>query len=131
MKMVNKRSCLMILILISLILIIISAIPSYSLAFDPIGDPGSIRPGDMQDSDVTIFTEKAKPIINAISIFGIIVAVITLTILGIKYMIGSVEEKAEYKKTMSSYIIGVIFLVGIVTILQLINNLVVPLMDTI
>ena len=31
-----------------------------------------------------------------------------LVVLGIKYMIGSAEEKAEYKKTMIPYIIGAI-----------------------
>ena len=126
----KKKSCLIILILIILSLLIIISIPNNSMASSPIDDPDSYRPGDIKDSDATALTEKAKPVINAISIFGIIIAVITLIIIGIKYMVGSVDEKAEYKKTMSSYIIGVIFIVGIVAILQLINNFVVPLMET-
>ena len=44
-------------------------------------------------------------------------------------MVGSVSEKAEYKKTMLSYIVGVVFLVGISGILQLINKLVLPLFN--
>ncbi len=35
-----------------------------------------------------------------------IISVIVLIILGIKYMFGSVEEKAEYKKTLIPYVVG-------------------------
>lgn len=37
-------------------------------------------------------------IANILSTIGIIVAVIVLLVLGIKYMMGSASEKAEYKK---------------------------------
>ena len=47
-----------------------------------------------------------------ISIVGSGVAVIALIILGIKYMMGSVEEKAEYKKTMMPYVIGALMVFG-------------------
>ena len=43
---------------------------------------------------------------------GIVVAVITLLILGIKYMMGSASEKAEYKKTMILYVVGITLLLG-------------------
>ena len=36
-------------------------------------------------------------------------SVIVLIVLGIKYMMGSVEEKAEYKKSLMPYMIGCIF----------------------
>ena len=45
-------------------------------------------------------------IVDIITTVGIIVAVVVLLILGIKYMMGSAEEKAEYKKTMMPYVIG-------------------------
>ena len=44
-------------------------------------------------------------------------------ILGIKYMIGSVEEKAEYKKSMIPYIIGILLLVSTSAIVGLIAQL--------
>lgn len=37
-------------------------------------------------------------------------SVIVLIILGIKYMFGSVEEKAEYKKSLLPYVIGAVIL---------------------
>lgn len=45
-------------------------------------------------------------IISVISTIGSIVSVIILIVLGLKYMMGSAEEKAEYKKTLLPYIIG-------------------------
>ena len=43
---------------------------------------------------------------------GIVIAVIILMILGLKYMMGSAEEKAEYKKTMIPYVVGAGLLFG-------------------
>ena len=37
-------------------------------------------------------------------------------VLGIKYMVGSAEEKASYKKTMMPYIVGAILLFGATTV---------------
>lgn len=45
-------------------------------------------------------------LITIISTVGSIVSVIILIVLGLKYMMGSAEEKAEYKKTLMPYIIG-------------------------
>lgn len=48
-------------------------------------------------------------IIQIVSVIGSIASVIVLVILGLKYMMGSAEEKAEYKKTLLPYIIGAAF----------------------
>ena len=45
-------------------------------------------------------------IITIVSTIGSIASVIVLIVLGVKYMMGSAEEKAEYKKTLLPYIIG-------------------------
>lgn len=49
---------------------------------------------------------KANKILGLIQIVGVIVSVVMLIAIGIKYMLGSVEEKAEYKETLKPYIIG-------------------------
>ena len=41
-------------------------------------------------------------------------------LVGLKYMLGSVEEKAEYKKTLLYYLIGAVLAFGIVNILEFI-----------
>ena len=48
-------------------------------------------------------------LVSILSSIGIVLSVIVLAIIGVKYMLGSVEEKAEYKKTFLPYLIGAIF----------------------
>lgn len=50
-----------------------------------------------------------QQIISIVSTIGSVVSVIILVVLGIKYMMGSAEEKAEYKKTLMPYVIGAAF----------------------
>lgn len=61
-----------------------------------------------------------KTIIGLIRGAGTVVSVIVLIIIGIKYMLGSVEEKATYKQTLMPYLIGAVFVFGITTILPII-----------
>ena len=42
--------------------------------------------------------------------------------LGIKYMMGSASEKAEYKKTMIPYVVGVVLLFSAAIIVQIIQS---------
>ena len=44
--------------------------------------------------------------VGIIQAVGTVVAVIILTIIAIKYMVSSVEERADYKQTMVPFIIG-------------------------
>ena len=62
-------------------------------------------------------------ILGVVHVIGIFVSVAMLMIMGIKYMMGSVEEKAEYKETMRPYLWGVILLIVGTTIIRLIYNL--------
>lgn len=64
--------------------------------------------------------DMANVIIGAIQIIGTVLSVAVLGILGIKYMIGSVEEKAEYKKTLMPYVIGAIMIFGITNLLAIV-----------
>ena len=73
-------------------------------------DPSTYQPSDPTKEESDIFMSKVGIILGAVRNVGVIVAVITLTIIGIKYMLGSVEEKANYKATMMPYIIGCVLL---------------------
>lgn len=66
--------------------------------------------------------EKAGTILKVITNIGIIVAILMSIILGIKYMLGSVEEKAEYKKDMLPYLIGSCLVFGICTIIKILQS---------
>ena len=59
-------------------------------------------------------------IITIITTVGSIASVVVLVVLGIKYMMGSAEEKAEYKKTLLPYIIGAAFVFASSTIASII-----------
>ncbi len=51
------------------------------------------------------FTGMVGKIIGVVQTVGSLMSIICLIVLGIKYMMGSVEEKAEYKKTLMPYFI--------------------------
>ena len=58
----------------------------------------------------------AAKIIKVLRNISAIVAVLVITILGIKYMIGSTEERAEYKKSFIPLIVGVVVVVAAASI---------------
>lgn len=68
-------------------------------------DPKSLTGKDTKD-----FDNVGNVIIGALKAIGTIIAVAILIVLGIKYMMGSAEEKAEYKKTMIPYLIGAVLI---------------------
>ncbi len=65
-----------------------------------------------------------EDIIYVISLVGSGVSIIALIALGIKYMIGTLEEKANYKKTLLPYVIGAVFVFGASVIPTMIYNIV-------
>ena len=87
-------------------------------------DPGGWKPSDINPDDVDEVIDIAAIIISGIRVVGIIVSVIVLMIMGIKYMTGSIEEKAEYKKTMIPYLIGVFIFFGLSQFLPIIIEVV-------
>ena len=83
------------------------------------------------DTNVQIsnkFKSEAEPvgnrIIGVLQVIGTFVAVgMTMTV-GIKYMLCSVEEKAEYKKTALLYIVGALLIFVTPQIISLINDVI-------
>lgn len=68
-------------------------------------------------------TDKAEKILGIIQVIGVVVSVITLMGIGIKYMLGSVEEKAEYKEVFKPYLIGAVLVFSATTIPQIIYQI--------
>ena len=62
--------------------------------------------------------------IGTIQVIGAIISVVALIMIGIKYIMGSVEEKAEYKETLKPYLIGAILLFGITNLLGIVQSIV-------
>ncbi len=62
-------------------------------------------------------------IASILTTVGMVVAVLVLLVLGIKYMMGSASEKAEYKKTMIPYVVGAILILGASAIVRIIFSI--------
>lgn len=59
-------------------------------------------------------------IVGLIQVIGTIVSVAMITVIGVKYLLGSAEQKAEYRKTMTPYFIGAILMFGATNLTQII-----------
>ena len=99
----------------------------YGSAADPITDPSSWDPNVKEIEDLPLAVGKVRIVLGIINYIGVGISVIALMIIGIKYMLGSVEQKAEYKKTMLGYVIGVFLLGAITTITNIIYNFAISL----
>lgn len=76
-----------------------------AVGLDILNDPdGYIQSDD--DDDNTGAIKIGNVIVWVVRTVGESIAVVMLLIIGIKYILGSVEEKAEYKKSMWPYILG-------------------------
>ena len=96
-------------ILILTLLVVLELGTTGVQAVSTIISPGNLTASTPSTSALQSFGSKVLGIVQTV---GVILAVIILAILGIKYMMGSAEEKAEYKKTFIPYIVGAV-LVGL------------------
>ena len=83
-----------------------------------------IDPKEPTGNEITGVGEK---VIGIVTMLGSILAVLVLVILGIKYMMGSTDEKAEYKKSMLPYVIGAVLVFAASSIASVIYNLAIKL----
>ena len=119
MKLKTLQKTLLIIIAIMLVIIV----PRYSFAAveGPLERTGEVEPAPATtispsqitgDSGIDIDTSFTDTITDFISKIGAFIAVGVMMIIGIKYMTGSLEEKATYKKSMLPYVIGCFLLFG-------------------
>lgn len=104
----NKKMMRIITILATIVLVV--SVSSIAFATDAKNITEQINgSGNVTTSGVINAGNKIATIIRVV---GAVAAVIILMILGIKYMMGSASEKAEYKKTMIPYVVGAVVLFG-------------------
>ena len=99
--------------ILSVLLIAVYVMSIASVSF------ASLTPNDIQpDKNVDSSTIKpiATKVLGWIRNIAAIASVIVLSILGVKYMIGSTEEKADYKKSFLPLIIGLFIVLAASTI---------------
>ena len=83
-------------------------------------EPDSFQPAELSESETTI--TKFNQVIGAFQAVGSIASVLAIVVTGIRYMVASVEEKAEYKNTFIYYIVGAVLVFAISNVSALIYN---------
>jgi len=83
--------------------------------------PTDYRPGD--PTDYEDFFDKAGVILGFVRNLGAIASVLGIAVLGIRYMLGSIDEKAKYKETMLPFIIAIFITVGMTTIITIVQEI--------
>lgn len=103
------------LIILSLALIFTFITSNYSYADIDVNnfDPYAIQPNGVDSNTVTKYTNRLA---SALTVAGIVVAVLCLMIVGLKFIMGSATEKAEYKKTLVPIVIGIAMIALITSI---------------
>lgn len=110
--------------ILSIIMLVMMIVSCFSTVFavETAKEPstwGNTTGNKINTADIENFSAS---IISVVSIVGSAAAIITLIILGVKYMMGSAEEKAEYKKTLLPYIIGAAMVFGASVLTGVIYN---------
>ena len=121
----NIKFFIKLMVIITIIVAIFSSIDiswatNTTGPIDPTEDPNWYAPSE---ENSTQLSDIGKTILAVINVVGVVVAVISLSIIGLRYMFGSIEERANYKETMVPYIIGLVMLGGITTIVNIIYNI--------
>lgn len=89
-----------------------------------LSDEGALDDYKVTDiKNANTLKKKANIIIGVLQAIGTVTSVIMLTVLGIKYMIGSIEEKAEYKKSMTLYVVGASTILVVSNLVAIIYNI--------
>lgn len=101
-----KKICLLVLILTLLVIVIFPVVSRATATLNP----DDYEPDKITESDVQGLQAYGGRIAGFIRVIGTIVSVGALMIIGIRFMLGSAEEKAEYKERIYPYIIGAVLL---------------------
>ena len=109
----------------SIIMLIIITLSSFmaTISYADLINPNDYNPNNSNDEVPEKFTNMVNIIATTIQTIGVILSVIVIGLLGIKYMTGSVVERADYKKPMIPFLIGTVLIVAVGTIIRIVNDL--------
>ena len=105
-----------------LTIMLVASVAGTVLAVDPNAVLNGIT-GNSNSVQINDLTKVGNNVVTIIQVVGVVVAVIVLLVIGIKYMIGSASEKAEYKKTMIPYIVGAVLVFAGTSLVKVIYSL--------
>lgn len=110
----EKKGKIFLILIVTFLLISI-----FSEVFADI-DPEAYKPNEITTEEATQVLGKVGIVLGTIRNITVVFSVLILMLIGFKYIVGSVEEKANYKTTFLPYVIGIIFAVSGVTIVDFI-----------
>ena len=98
----NMKKVIKVLSVVLLVMMLVSTLSTVVMATTPAGLQ------DVQGDKINTskINQAGRNIVSILQAVGVVLSVVVLIVIGIKYMMGSAEEKAEYKKTLMPYIIG-------------------------
>lgn len=122
MKNLSKKIAIIVTILLLIITIttIVFADNTAGGAIDPIEISG-------KPASTSAIQSIGGQIVTIVSVIGSLASVVVLVVIGLKYMMGSTEEKAEYKKTLLPYVIGATLVFAASALAGVIYNFAKPL----
>ena len=116
-----NNTLMKIILLFLFVICLFFAINNIVFAFSDVTEnPGDWKP--QVENMSADFESKVENLLGIITTFGVVISVLTLMIIGIKYMSGSVEEKAEYKKSLLPWVVGAIIVFSGTTLPTIIYN---------
>ena len=118
MRIVTKVICAL---LISVLLI---STTSFVFASDVNTDDYDPSKAPLSQDDNDKVGEIVGNILAYLRTFGAIISVVVASIIGLKYILGSVDEKANYKENAIPYVVGIVLLVSATVLPSVIWDLV-------
>ena len=111
------------IVLIALMLVSILSINVYAMEIDEV----ITQMNGVQKRDTSLGNDKGimaviNDVIGLLQLAGTGIAVVTVTILGAKYMLSSVDQKAEIKNKAMPVVIGCIILFAAVNLVAIVAN---------
>ena len=110
-----------------LILILILAVGIIFIARTQVNaeilEPSVYEPDELQEAEVDEFETFGAIVGSVVQIVGTIVSVGAIIIIGIRCVIASADEKAEYRERMVPYLIGAVLLFGASNIVSIIYEM--------
>lgn len=116
---INLRKMILFIIIFIFVLIFFQTI---SFATGDILNPDSYKT-TLKYDDATYIFNKGGQVLKILRNIAAIAAVVTISIIGVRYMVGSVEQRAEYKQTMMPVVVGCILVGGLAGILTIIQSI--------
>lgn len=116
----KKLKIVCFLVLITIIVLNICSTNVFATEISPIENPDYWAPSVQVNEELN---EKVGSILGVVQALGVVISVIVLMILGLKYMLGSAEERAVNKQDMIPYLVGAMMVFSVTTIPNLVYTI--------